>query len=741
MPVFRHNYWNALPKPSVLALFGTSSFILCVLVLLIHQSQKRQIEEAFSQRYRNLFTVVGDTIRQLESATELVAVNAVKHLYFVEKNKGIPSEDSLRIMKKDFNLSFFGAADREGNIIRDTENPKELRDKKIFDFCPRYRDLLFGKTVSEITPIIPSHPTGDAYKFVMIPNHDRSRILETGVHIRFLGEVLQKTLASDENLLSLGLYTPNGVSIGFRSSNPDAYFTSKQVPSEDLREGLRLHQDQRAVLVQRIATQWEDCCECVIKKLTNSDSKYYYLLRAEVGLQPLATSLDRLRLQLGLIFFIALGSALLLSRIVSRRLVSRLDVVSSGVRNIMSSGDLSLRLNMKDQDEIGDLSRHFDNMLSSLQVSQREKVESERLKSLGDLASQVSHDIRSPLAALEMGIRLLEGVPEDLRTLILGASKRISDISNTLLQQYREIVFGTKVTVVPGKGDESSGAYLLVSVLEVLVTEKRLQFRNNLELDLEIMRGPDDYGIFVNIQLNEFKRVLSNLINNAVEALEGSGRVTVALERSDELGSVRILVSDTGKGIPPEILERLTKKGETHGKSGGTGLGLYHASEAIRSMGGHLSIQSKLNVGTTVEIVLTKVDTPSWFVPELKLEKSDILVVLDDDQTIHRIWDRRFKDLALTGVRVQHFSNGKSLEAWFRERSDSEREHLVFAVDYELLGDQSTGLDWIRKLGIRGQSVLVTSRFEEQRVIEGCTALEVRMIPKGAAEFVPIRVS
>ncbi|MDP2866153.1 MAG: ATP-binding protein [Elusimicrobiota bacterium] len=82
----------------------------------------------------------------------------------------------------------------------------------------------------------------------------------------------------------------------------------------------------------------------------------------------------------------------------------------------------------------------------------------------------------------------------------------------------------------------------------------------------------------------DFQRLISNLANNAVEAFENGGTLTVILYSRD--GEITIELKDDGKGIPPGILPKLGLKGETHGKAGGTGLGLYPARAAVESRGG-----------------------------------------------------------------------------------------------------------------------------------------------------------
>ena len=294
-----------------------------------------------------------------------------------------------------------------------------------------------------------------------------------------------------------------------------------------------------------------------------------------------------------------------------------------------------------------------------------------------------------------------------------------------------------------GAASERPGAppevFLLSSLLDSVVTEKRLQFRSRIGVEIENRVDAASYGLFAMVQAVEFKRLISNLVNNAVEALGDEGTVTVRLvAQADRL---RLEVQDTGKGIPPEILAKLGARGETHGKAGGLGLGLYHARASAESWGGSLELQSETGRGTTAILNLPQARPPEWFVCVLELDPRRPVVVLDDDTSIHQVWQGRFDSLRPTGqaLEVLHFSTPAELRGWVK--ADAARARgTVYLMDYELLGHQDTGLSLIAELGLGERAILVTSRFEEDAILAECLRLQARMIPTGLAGFVPIRV-
>lgn len=202
------------------------------------------------------------------------------------------------------------------------------------------------------------------------------------------------------------------------------------------------------------------------------------------------------------------------------------------------------------------------------------------------------------------------------------------------------------------------------------------------------------YRIFSDINVREFKRLLSNLINNAVEALENNGQVIVSLTQNQDYALLSI--TDNGHGIPSELLTRLTQKGETHGKKDGFGFGLYHARMTVESWGGGLKIESTINKGTTVSLLLPLAKASTWFVEQLNIFPRENIIILDDDISIHQIWNRRFENLnsKSVGVELLHFSTPDQLATWVANNKN-EFNNSLFLIDYELIGFNQVGLDII----------------------------------------------
>jgi signal transduction histidine kinase len=378
--------------------------------------------------------------------------------------------------------------------------------------------------------------------------------------------------------------------------------------------------------------------------------------------------------------------------------------------------------------------RNLNALIGRMKAAGRELRELAVARSLSQLASQVAHDIRSPLAALNAVIDGLAELPEEERVLIRSAVARISDISNNLLEANR--AGGTYLPIVHAA--PAAVVHLLPSMVDELLSEKRQQYRTLHAVRIEAETGAQSYGLFARVDAGNFKRVLSNLVNNAIEALPGPGLVRVRI-RGDEQ-NVFISVRDNGIGIPAEKLARVTERGFSFGKENGSGLGLHHARNTVEAWGGGLELSSVEGEGTTVTIRLPRATPPAWFIPELNLRAGVPVVVVDDDSSMHQGWAQRFRSLSLDKekINVVHLSTPAELLLWHEANGDKPATYLV---DYEFLGFRRTGLDLIRDLHLEAEAILVTSRYDEPAVRELCEEVPVRLIPKGRAAFVPIRVA
>ncbi len=358
---------------------------------------------------------------------------------------------------------------------------------------------------------------------------------------------------------------------------------------------------------------------------------------------------------------------------------------------------------------------------------QKLREEQRSLEQLRRVQAQVAHDIRSPLAALHVALKTLgAGVPEDSRRVLRSAAGRIRDIANDLVEETRPVN-------PDERGAESPAVYLLSSLAEEVVSEKCLQHSAKMDLEIDLPLSSEVYGLFVQVQATALKRVLSNLIDNAVEAITGAGKVTLRI--AAEGPQIILAVTDDGQGIPEAIRARLGERGFTSGKASGKGLGLHHARTTLEAWGGSLSILSEVGAGTTVEARLPQAAAPAWFIDKLTLAADLTVLILDDDKAIHATWEQVLAAPIQSGLKVLHFAESKPMQEWLTLHR---ARPFLALVDYELLREPHTGLDLIEREGIAENAILVTSRFAEPVVLRRAAALSLKILPKGLVGLIPI---
>jgi signal transduction histidine kinase len=369
--------------------------------------------------------------------------------------------------------------------------------------------------------------------------------------------------------------------------------------------------------------------------------------------------------------------------------------------------------------------------------------ENEKNAAMVAVAKQVAHDIRSPLSALDMILDTLPQLPEQKRLIVRGALTRIRDIANNVLERSRRSLhLAVESANMDAQADlESASIQSVANLVEEIVGEKRVVLRARPEVVVQAALDESVYGLFAKLQPQTFKTLLSNLINNSLEAVGDFGVITVSVHAAGE--RLRVTVSDDGMGMNADTLSTLREKGGSFGKAEGMGLGLSHARAAIARWGGQTEIESEQGVGTRVSLFLPLVSPPRWFVPAIEVVDGGTVLILDDDPNIHLVWQQRFQEAMAatgTGLRLEHFSETASLRRWCTENQRL-MPKILFLCDYEIMGATENGVELIRSLFLTRRSILVTGRFDEEAVRDVCEREGIRLLPKGLGGCVPVRIA
>lgn len=351
---------------------------------------------------------------------------------------------------------------------------------------------------------------------------------------------------------------------------------------------------------------------------------------------------------------------------------------------------------------------------------------------LSKVAAQVAHDIRSPLTALNSLLSQADDLPERQRLMMRNAVQRINDIANNLLAEYKH---------PQAQQNQYSGeveACLIYPIIDQVVSEKRQILENNQSLEFEVA---DRQALMSYAKVNraELARVISNLVNNALEAtdsIEGLIKITL-ITNNDEL---KVMITDNGPGMTEEQLNSIMSGDQhiTSTKSDGHGIGITHAQETLSRFGASFNISSTLGKGTTVELIFKAVPAPLWIARELTIYPYDTIVILDDDPSMLDAWDRLFAQYSArlpNEVNIKYFTNGEqcvnTLQTW------QTCHQVLLLADYELMKQNLNGLDVVEATLVP-RSVLVTSHYESSETIKRAILLGTYVLPKELSSSVQL---
>lgn len=305
--------------------------------------------------------------------------------------------------------------------------------------------------------------------------------------------------------------------------------------------------------------------------------------------------IDRVVLSAGLI---ALFCGTVLMAILSRLLTRPLEELSQGVR-AFAMGDVTHQLPRNGTREVQELSAAFAGMRNEIQDANRALVESERLATIGRMASSVSHDFRHYLATIYANSEFL-------------ASDRLSKRERTeILADVRAAVLGTTDMIESLLIFSRSGAsvrrspQLLAEVVERAVTLVRAH-PDAEGVSIEF-RSCDPADTAAAVDAKQIERAIFNLLLNACQSQRAAGIVPHVAAVLESVGDQMLLsVIDNGRGVPEKIRDSLFEPFVSEGKQKGTGLGLTLASCVAAEHGGEVVLLSSRSGETIFQMKVAR---------------------------------------------------------------------------------------------------------------------------------------
>lgn len=340
------------------------------------------------------------------------------------------------------------------------------------------------------------------------------------------------------------------------------------------------------------------------------------------------------------------------------------------------------------------------------------------------LAEEVAHSIKGVIATLQLKTDRLTSLSAKERRELADCIGALRDISRNLL--------------VPEQGVASLTAHNnesvhILAVARTVVASKQAQYENQ-SLHFELKNESALFGGFCALSNGELQSVLATLLDNAAEASAPGGRIVIDGIRAEK--EIRFRVSDEGRGIPPQLLDRLLKERITFDKANGNGIGLVHAKATLARIGGSISIESAVGKGTRVELRIPESQTQDLFSQQIEVPRSGEVVIVDDDELIHSVWKQK---LGLQGaLAVVSLRSREEFERWMQLNGHGVFGQRLYLFDCDLKDPSGNGLDLIEKFGLAFESVLVSGMVEDTDVRLRTKKLGVKWLSKDYLSIVPI---
>jgi len=400
-------------------------------------------------------------------------------------------------------------------------------------------------------------------------------------HLEHYDHAVEAALASTDHLMAAARWPEEqrlAAEISRLARDNDQQFRGQVVPSIASGDRGKTHElhERIAAVVSRVVALNEQLNALLERRSADAKARARQLSR-------------RARTVTIACFALAIALAGLVGLWLTRSIVRPISALRAGARKV-GAGDLEARIQVPGRSEIADLGSAFNQMTIDLARRQAELVRSQRLAAIGHVAAGVAHELNNPLGVIIGYTALLR------RDDALATSDELRIIDDEA-RQCQRIVQGLLDLARPQHRDP-----VPVDLAELARDAvSRLDELGKLG-GISVATPPAGSAAIANGDESKLRQVVSNIITNAVEATPGG---TIRIEALTDDSHARLVVTDTGQGIPIEHMPRIFDPFFTT-KASGTGLGLAIAQAIVDAHGGRLEVQSAPEHGTRVALTLPR---------------------------------------------------------------------------------------------------------------------------------------
>lgn len=387
-----------------------------------------------------------------------------------------------------------------------------------------------------------------------------------------------------------------------------------------------------------------------------------------------------------------------------------------------------LKNSSSDISDIGHILNQITNKITLLERKNKNRNEViKSYKQFKKIMGQTLHDLQTPLTSLYAISNSQDKFTEQKRIAFKSSVINALDIINVALNSYKPS--GHTLS------ENNKRQPIMVStVLADIINEQKCKCKN-LPIEFSYNLSKLNGFLFIKAAPSDFKRAISNIINNAIDSLhENSGKIELKVKSNDEWVYISIL--DDGKGIPQDILEKIEKGVTTTSGKGdsGHGIGLSQVRDMLQDCYGEIEIFSsihKISHGTTIELKFPKISPPNWVIDEVSINPDDTIVILDDNKQIHNICANKFSHIIekIPSIKIKYFFDGNDVINYVTTMSVEEKTKVCLLSSHELINQNLNGVEIIEKCGIK-RSILLSNSSPSLELRKKALPAKIKILPK-----------
>jgi signal transduction histidine kinase len=366
-----------------------------------------------------------------------------------------------------------------------------------------------------------------------------------------------------------------------------AVFTHFSRTNDDPLQRFQLSPDQEEM-------QWSNSDILVYGRQINFQGSYRGSVLIASDLSPVRERLKQYAEIALLVFMLSFAAAVTFSRGIRKIISKPIEQLAEAAGKVSSERDFTFRVPLVPKiSELGLLTVAFNEMLAQLERDEQERklaelalIQSEKLAATGRMAATMAHEINNPLESVT---NLLYLAQKDAA--LSSKSRRYLQVAD---QELDRVAHLAKQTLGFYRDSSSASTFNISAAIDdVLALYARRISGRNIDVEKQMDANADVLGF-----AGEFRQVVSNLVVNAVDAMsDDGGRLLVRTRRvsAGRLGQsgVRIIIGDTGKGIPLENQKKIFEAFFTTKENVGTGLGLWLTRGIVEKHGGVIRVRSR----------------------------------------------------------------------------------------------------------------------------------------------------